>query len=1538
MLSQQEALNRLKKSWQIEEMQFLGVLDRPKNDDGTLRKIGFFKLKLNDRALQYPIIDGYKYHTSVSVFVPDARTLVNGKTYYIKVGIAEDNDRAKYDNPFLLAFEEIFEIEQTTDVVSPKDFIANWFGKKGENPGDAASIAAQLRLNQLELYTQTKRFVFELIQNADDMPVSNRGVEIDIRLLENYFLFQHTGQYFTRENVKAICDAAQSTKRNDETKTGYKGIGFKSVFSDSEKVFIYSQDYSFKFDKGADVYGDFRGLYKPYWNKLNTNAQRNFFLDFDGQESKYTNIDNIPWQIKPIWVDIAEYPREILPFINKKKNVNISLAVGQAKIQEKNYNAMIGSLVDDPTFLLFLRNTKSIRYTDPSQKEISIRVVKEDDQTKVYTNDELQSVYASFQDDIEINNGAFAEAGFDLEHLEIEENKFVFKNKKGKILENIPEKLGKLNETVVSFAVKIEKEKIIPISESESILYNYLPTSDDKYRFPFIVNADFVSKTDREGILAENIWNHYLFYHIGYSLIRWVNKLSEKGLWSTYLKILPKSYLDEDNQERSVINSAFNSGLLKGINEIKFLIDTSGKKQLASEVIYDKSGLANIIGSITYLEFINSDKHLAHTSIEEIDIKIPYLEIEVIGKKKIKPFFSDSNAILVLNSKIASFKKDKYQEFLGWLNSSELSYDEISNVKFIAFGSEYFSLEDVYGNNSLFLFDDTLKSINHLINNNGGEISAIDLSPFKELYEIVVGDEASYYHQKNGLYLKIVSFFESKISTVDAQDKYLILEVLRSLDGIDIKTVAKLSWYKNTLGELKSLYDLYNNEDFVYSSKYNDFFLHPIEIKNLSKTYLNELNSLVDLLDDKSFYLGYTDRVVYDSQNEDIRLLEIFVRLAEEDTNIYKSLAKKITWNDTIIDGDLYLDEVIVKFTNTENEQIEEKFRLLDLVSNLTTNNKSLDELLSNLNGLSVKSKELLRSDVFKLKEFKKEDIIKSIQSKKDISVSYRQFFYLAVDAWFCNNTTLNLGSAHFGFIDHFTIALLDYIYINKVDCDKFNYIQNGKNHSFFPQNKFIVFDSDLLHNDEEVADVYKNWIGNEVQKKQLFLEMGCFDENHLHFQFRTALSRCDVSKCLNLLFKLEQNEALLEHTSFFVQKFGEKIYDNCSQTELVIKFYSLLSTLNNIVLSALNYPFLNPKGKNINFHSLDNMESCYKYNKDEWMGYEEEIVSFIEKEQSNIIHKELLLPPKYHNQVHDVKISSTVNQDLLNQHSELFSAPYYENWSQKVQFPIYIYSGGYIPHKLSFDELILEHNFDEGKLIHKEGNCFFVSKSLESELPFCIHDMDTQAWRSLTEAKYYYQPESSPKKEKSELTDKEIEDFKRLFGKQYSKSDKEAAWLLVAFKSLSYYESNGYDISGYSETLYKKFFEFTKDGQKLTVYPRSAKGDLLYITIQVWEQLDDDCVQLFALMKNNIHRIIHAKEELINDGDKLLFSMNISDSSKKISVVNNLFNKASINDLKYDINSETILIVRMNNTLEFKSLFEGFGNEHKDLYSFGNV
>ncbi|MBK8194082.1 MAG: hypothetical protein IPK76_13045, partial [Lewinellaceae bacterium] len=57
-------------------------------------------------------------------------------------------------------------------------------------------------------------------------------------------------------------------------KIGYKGIGFKSVFNLAKRVWIWSQDYRFRFDQ-------------EHWQ------------------------DRLPWQFMPVWSETEDFPTEI---------------------------------------------------------------------------------------------------------------------------------------------------------------------------------------------------------------------------------------------------------------------------------------------------------------------------------------------------------------------------------------------------------------------------------------------------------------------------------------------------------------------------------------------------------------------------------------------------------------------------------------------------------------------------------------------------------------------------------------------------------------------------------------------------------------------------------------------------------------------------------------------------------------------------------------------------------------------------------------------------------------------------------------------------------------------------------------------------------------------------------------------------------------------------------------------------------------------------------------------------------------------------
>lgn len=170
-----------------------------------------------------------------------------------------------------------------------KIFIQELYKEKTKNDSNSKSLSNLLNILTKTVFGDANRFVFELLQNADDSP-RERGIadiEVELKLLDRYLIFSHTGKHFSKEDVKGISDvgSGDSGKTKDLEKTGYKGIGFKSIFGTCDQVYILSNNFTFKFDKNHSV-----------WK--------------DSQE--------YPWQIIPIWFDksLTEGENEITSIIN----------------------------------------------------------------------------------------------------------------------------------------------------------------------------------------------------------------------------------------------------------------------------------------------------------------------------------------------------------------------------------------------------------------------------------------------------------------------------------------------------------------------------------------------------------------------------------------------------------------------------------------------------------------------------------------------------------------------------------------------------------------------------------------------------------------------------------------------------------------------------------------------------------------------------------------------------------------------------------------------------------------------------------------------------------------------------------------------------------------------------------------------------------------------------------------------------------------------------------------------------------------------
>lgn len=812
MIARQDAIETLKRFWRTEDFKFFGEFYRPKNENGYLIKprsgeqpYGFIRnLSSNDRKILYPRLDGYTYDRRVSFKVNLADGLIDGKYYYVEVEL--DDDENRNENPYLLKIKNIYILED--DYLSPKEFIKEWFYRKGHTPGDASTIARQLKLNELELYTHTKRFIFELIQNADDMPSGNRSVDIEIYLLKNFLLFLHNGKFFDREDVKAISDAAKSTKDKSVRQIGYKGIGFKSVFTDSVRVYIRSADYSFKFDKYHPIYDNFWELYKGYTDKLTETEKRKFEIEYKDQVLNYTNIDRIPWQIKPIWVERHEYPEEltISQFFDRSHQVAIALEIGESTIRQKNYDNMIHGLLLEPRFMLFLRNTRGFIYHSYDStgdiENLNISLKNNYGKFDVVEGDKTLSTYLKNEFAVKITNDDFIRSGLNFQKRELEGGKIEFFDSDGRRVENIPEKLGMLDSTVISLGAKVSGNNILKLSKEESVLFNYLPTSDQRFGFPFLVNGDFVTKTDREFIQVENSWNHYLFYNIGFLCIEWLASLGKatheingKDLFTfgrSYLNLLPESFLDENNEELGAINKSFNNGLRDAISTIRFIIDCYGNLKSASEIILDETGISMHLGVSFFKSLSGNTKVLPHWILESNCLRYGYLQIEKYTIEDLIYNLALEENKTLLAAEIEKLSESKYKELLSWFDTlckePGISTDLINKLPIILVNNKAFSILAILSDQALHIKTQKVKEIESILSSIGYTLSEIYLDDYQNIFDRLRSAE-NYLAKDIILYEKIAG--NSSLGHLTALQKVNLVKFFESLDGVGDTKYAK---------------------------------------------------------------------------------------------------------------------------------------------------------------------------------------------------------------------------------------------------------------------------------------------------------------------------------------------------------------------------------------------------------------------------------------------------------------------------------------------------------------------------------------------------------------------------------------------------------------------------------------------------------------------------------------------------------------------------------------------------------------------------
>ena len=582
------------------------------------REYGYFENvhNLNGDILYYPHKLG-----KVRVFSLHRDSFLTNEFWQVNVKLASRIQRIKFNHPFMLEISDTFLDEPKlsfVDKLNKEKLIRKIFEETGSTSRDAKNTSNALHAIMGDLYTESERFIFELLQNADDQPQEGSLVNVTLKTLNEDLLFLHSGKPFSVADVESISSIGDSTKKNDSEKTGYKGIGFKSVFSEAETVYINSGNFSFAFDKKSPVY------------------------------SNEEDMDTVPWQIKPIWEERYRLPKEV-----QEESLFFSAPVGIAlNVDHQNiikYDKIITTLLSKPRFALFLRNIGHIRFESTKGDVIEIQKSINGNTVRLSSN-EITEDWIIKDYTIRIP----------------EETQEALQNEK-----LVPKKLKEATKTKITFAAKIIEGKVVPVQDA--VLFTYLPTKVNDFGFKFLVNADFLTTASRESIHFKNTWNRFLFGQIGALLVDWVKSLAD---YDGALCLLPKEKYDGDN----LLTLDFYNSFQKSASELDFIKGQNGNLITQDRIMIDKSGLSKIIGKDLFCSIIDPNKHLPYFDSDEDALKEAKLYDSVYRVTTLTVLNAIYNNASFLNwFKDAS--EDSKESFYDWLINKDTEKSRGSIVR-----------------------------------------------------------------------------------------------------------------------------------------------------------------------------------------------------------------------------------------------------------------------------------------------------------------------------------------------------------------------------------------------------------------------------------------------------------------------------------------------------------------------------------------------------------------------------------------------------------------------------------------------------------------------------------------------------------------------------------------------------------------------------------------------------------------------------------------------------------------------------------------
>ena len=739
--------------------------------------------------------------------------VLEGRFYTLQLNLSFYDYRKKSGTPYLFSVDS----PDIVEVDNPYERIVSQSFKKQTSPSSNSSLANLLDTVGQGLYSSKRRMFFELLQNADDCAAES-GTQVKFELSDTHFILAHNGMPFSKQDFDSIISAAKSTKSASKKKTGYKGIGFKSVFTNSTEVTIFSGGFKFAFNKSFSLYNDFKRFYffiNGYENE--PLKQQQFLEQFELECRDFHGVKDIPWQLLPIWQESKPHELEHTIF-STTSNVSIALRMDKKMLEE--YHLALMEILQHPKFMLFMRRTSRIQYKDGQHHYSSVKKIVDSNANvtllnNVIENNPKETFHIENSGLILVNNEVFASAGILIKRATrtnsagIEETILVHIDEQGEIqseISDIPDRLASADSIEISFAIRTDENGLIhPLDISskslDSCFYSYLPMNEHRFKLPLYVNADFDLHSDREGVKADSPWNEFLFYHMGRQLVHAVCNVASASQKS-YLNLLLANPFDETNQETEKLSRAFNRGYEECLLNIPFVINDFGAKVTTQELIIDKSGITEEVSSELFYALYNNGKRQPLGSIDASILSNAIFGIQQVDVEAAVEAMAEN--LNIVQDWINSANSDAQNALLIWLHENDVNEDFVKQLRIVIAEEGLVSIEQLQSSNNYVFLKYSVSYIEKILNAIGLKTLIIDEDNILSIY-LQQSDQEVFelISQKLSIIAEnIVSITnDGNIKVFDyplsINDKLLLVKYLDGLSKIGDKSIGALPLFNN---------------------------------------------------------------------------------------------------------------------------------------------------------------------------------------------------------------------------------------------------------------------------------------------------------------------------------------------------------------------------------------------------------------------------------------------------------------------------------------------------------------------------------------------------------------------------------------------------------------------------------------------------------------------------------------------------------------------------------------------------------------------